>query len=241
MYVQEIQYRADELNMRSYLYAPSSGTEALPGILVFPEALGLGHHAKARAERLAGLGYVALACDIYGEATEYHALEDAIAGVQVMRDDPSRAHARALGGLQALVNFPRVDRSRIAAIGYCFGGTLALELVRTGTDIAGAVGFHSGLSPLAPAIEGAKARVLVCIGADDPSIDSAQRQAFEAEMRDAGIDWQMKVYGGVVHSFTNINADKLGMPDFARYSAAADESSWEEMLIFFRSIFRKAD
>lgn len=241
MNVQEIQYRADELEMRSTLYVPSDGTDPRPGILVFPEALGLGDHAKARAERLAGLGYVALACDIYGEGKTYNDLPGALAGVKIMQDAPSRARMRASGALQALADCPRVDRSRIAAIGYCFGGSLALELARAGADIAAAVGFHSGLSPLAPATKGVKARVLTCIGADDPSIDSAQRQAFEVEMRDAGIDWQMKVYGGVVHSFTNPDAGQLGMPDFARYSAEADENSWEEMLILFRSIFKRAD
>ena len=237
MNVQEIQYHADELQMRSTLYVPSDEDGPRPGVLVFPEAFGLGENARTRAERLAGLGYVALACDYYGEAKQYDAFEEALAGVKAMQDAPERARARALGGLQALADCPGVDRSRIAAIGYCFGGTLALELVRSGADIAGAIGFHSGLGALAPAVEGAKAPVLVCIGADDPGIDAAQRLAFETEMRDAGIDWQMKLYGGVVHSFTNPHADQLGMPEFARYSTKADENSWEEMLTFFRTIF----
>lgn len=237
MLVQEIHYRADQLDMRSYLYAPSSGTEPLPAVLVFPDAIGLGDHAKARAERLAGLGYVALACDFYGDAKKCE-FEEATAAVKVMQDAPDRARVRALAALKALADCPRVDRARIAAIGYCFGGTLALELVRSGAEIVGAVGFHSGLNPLAPATDGVKARVMVCIGADDPSIDVAQRQAFEVEMRDAGIDWQMKIYGGVVHSFTDPAIGRFNMPDFARYDAEADRSSWEEMLIFFRSIFR---
>jgi dienelactone hydrolase len=134
---------------------------------------------------------------------------------------------------------PNVDPNRIAAIGYCFGGTMALELARGGAPVHGVVGFHSGLATKDPAdAKNIKGRVLVCIGADDPGIDPASRSAFEAEMRAAGVNWQMSLYGGVVHSFTNPEASKLGNPAFAAYNEQADMRSWSEMLTLFGEIFK---
>jgi dienelactone hydrolase len=238
MHTQTLSYDADGLHMESHLYADDSREGRQPGILVFPEAFGLGDHAKSRAERLAGLGYAALACDLHGEGKVHDDLETVMGLIEPLRADPQRTRARARGGLDALLARPEVDPARVAAIGYCFGGTMALELARAGAAIAGAVGFHSGLATAAPhdakAITG---KVLVCIGADDPGIDAAQRMAFEEEMRAGGVDWQMNLYGGVVHSFTNPAADRLGRPEFARYDAKADARSWTEMLGFFGEIF----
>ncbi|OYV40612.1 MAG: hypothetical protein B7Z81_01880 [Acidocella sp. 20-61-6] len=155
-----------------------------------------------------------------------------------LREHPERIRARAQGGLDTLLARPEVDASRIAAIGFCFGGTMALELARAGADLAGSVGFHSGLATKAPEdARNIKGKVLVCLGADDPGIDAAQRAAFEAEMRAAKVDWQMQLYGGVVHSFTNPAADRLGKPDFVRYDARADARSWASMNAFFGEIF----
>jgi dienelactone hydrolase len=227
--------------MESTLYVDDARGGPRPGVLVFPEAFGLGDHARSRAERLASLGYAALACDLHGEGRVYDALDAVMGLINPLREDPRRTRARARGGLEALLARPEVDPARVAAIGFCFGGTMALELARGGAAIAGAVGFHSGLATVAP--EDAKAirgKVLVCIGADDPGIDAAQRAAFEAEMRAGGVDWQMNLYGGVVHSFTNPAADRLGRPDFARYDAKADARSWAEMQAFFDEIFATA-
>jgi len=145
------------------------------------------------------------------------------------------ARARAAGGLQALTARSEVDTGRLAAIGFCFGGTMALELARGGADLKAVVGFHSGLGTAAPKTDAKsiKARVLVCIGADDPMIPAEQRAEFETEMRDAGIDWQMHLYGKTVHSFTNQQAAKRGMPDAIRYSAEADARSWASMQELF--------
>ncbi len=115
---------------------------------------------------------------------------------------------------------------------------MSLELARGGNDVAGVVGFHSGLGTARPeAAKNIKGKVLVLIGADDPGIGPEARTAFETEMRDGKVDWQMKLYGGVVHSFTNTEADKMGMPDFARYDKTADERSWAELLAFLDEIF----
>ena len=127
-----------------------------------------------------------------------------------------------------------VAPGRIAAIGFCFGGTMSLELARSGAELQAVVGFHSGLSTTAPKTD-AKAyrgRVLVCIGADDPFIAPQERATFEAEMRDAEVDWQMHLYGGTVHSFTNREADKRNNPAM-RYSEAADKESWAAMQELF--------
>lgn len=241
MHTETLRYEADGLSMESSLYVDGKRDGRRPAVLVFPEAFGLGDHARSRAERLAGLGYVALACDLHGEARVYDELDAVMGLIKPLREHPERTRARAGGGLKALLARPEVDPARVAAIGYCFGGTMALELARGGAAIAGAVGFHSGLATAAP--QDAKAirgKVLVCIGADDPGIDAAQRNAFEEEMRAGGVDWQMKVYGGVVHSFTNPAADRLGRPDFARYDARADARSWAEMRAFFDEIFAPA-
>jgi dienelactone hydrolase len=241
MHTETLTYEADGLHMQSQLYIGDGRSDLSPGVLVFPEAFGLSEHAKARAERLATLGYIALACDLHGDGKLYDALDAVMGLIGPLRQDPRRTRARGKGGLDALLARPEVDPSRIAAIGYCFGGTMALELARGGSEIAGAVGFHSGLATAAPEdARNIKGKILVCIGADDPSIDAEQRAAFEEEMRKGGIDWQMNLYGGVVHSFTNPAADRLGRPDFARYDAKADARSWAEMRRFFDEIFGAA-
>jgi dienelactone hydrolase len=143
---------------------------------------------------------------------------------------------RAKAGLNVLLSQPRVDTTRIAAIGYCFGGTMCLELVRARTDLAAIVGFHSGLSTSSKVAPGAiTAKVLVCIGADDPMIPPDQRIAFEKEMTDAQADWRMNVYGGAQHSFTNPGAD--GSRPGILYDKNADERSWQAMRDIFAEVF----
>lgn len=231
-------YQADGLTMRSELFFEPNGRPR-PGILVYPEAYGLNKHALSRAERLASIGYVALACDLHGEA---HVVEDlgvSIKMLDVLYADPSKTRARAAGGLHALAARPEVDAARVGAIGFCFGGTMALELARSGADIKAIVGFHSGLGTVAPKTDAKaiKARVLVCIGGDDPFIPLGQRANFESEMRDGGVDWQMIVYGNTVHSFTNPTAANAMRPDAVRYSAEADRRSWEAMQDLFAEAF----
>lgn len=222
-------YEADGLAMRSYLHV-GAGTGRRPGILVFPEAFGLSEHAKSRAERLAELGYVALACDLHGEEQIFDGLDQIMPIITELRADPLRIRARAEGGLTALAARPEVDPARIAAIGYCFGGTMAFELARSGAAIRAAIGFHSGLATARPEdAKNIKGKVLACIGADDPGISPDERAAFEQEMRAGGVDWQLHLYGGVVHSFTNPDADARGMPEFLRYDATADARSWAAM------------
>lgn len=237
MQTRKVTYQADGLTMDSQLFCgPEPGKK--PGVLVFPEGFGLGEHALSRASRLASLGYAALACDIYGGRRMYRDMDEARPVMAALRSEVARMRARAQGGLDALKACPEVDSGRIAAIGYCFGGSMALELARSGADIAGVAGFHSGLATMAPQdAKNIKAQVLVCVGADDPAIPPEQRRAFEEEMRAGKVDWQMAVYGGVVHSYTNPEAGRMGRPEVARYDARADARSWRQMCEFFDEVF----
>jgi dienelactone hydrolase len=233
-----VTYEGGGLTLQSHLFVPdapgaSAGGKAA-GVLVFPEAFGLNDHAKERAERLAKMGYVAMACDIHGKGEMIDDLPQAMARLQPLYDDPLRLRAIAVAALQTLVARPGAAADKIAAIGFCFGGTMALELARSGAAIKSAVGFHSGLKTKAPAKAGdIKASILTCIGADDAFIPPAERAAFEAEMRTSGADWQMHLYGNTVHSFTSRNAAKRQMPDVIRYDATADARSWASMLALF--------
>ena len=237
MQMKPILYMADGLNMHSEFYA-GEGEGRRPGVLVFPEAFGLSDHARERAQRLAEMGYVALACDLHGEATLHQDLNTAIGLIGVLMEDPLKTRARAKGALDALLARPEVDPKKIGAIGFCFGGTMAFELARSGAEVAAAVGFHSGLKTARPEdAKNIKGKVLACIGADDPGVDFGQRTGFEEEMREGNVDWQLHVYGGVVHSFTNKNAAKMNRPDFIRYSETADRRSWASMRELFGEVF----
>jgi dienelactone hydrolase len=237
MQSQTLTYQADGLVMDSQLfYEPGSGQR--PGVLVFSEGFGLGSHAISRAQRLASLGYVALACDLHGNRRIISDLQEVTGVLEPLLAEVSHIRARAQGSLDALKQRAQVDLTKIAAIGFCFGGTMALELARSGANIAGVVGFHCGLSTVAPQdAKTIKGKVSVHIGADDPSIPLEQRIMFEREMRAGKVDWQMDVYGGVVHSFTDPDADKAGRPEQRRYDAKADARSWREMRILLEEIF----
>ncbi len=230
-------YPADGLTMHSQFF--SAGTAHAPGVLVFPEAFGLSDHALHKAERLAGMGYHALACDLHGDARQENDLQTAIGLLTPLFAAPDRTRARATAALHALTAQPGVDVSRVASIGFCFGGTMSLELARSGADLRAVVGFHSGLGTAAPSSDAhnIRAKILVCIGADDPMIPPEQRATFEAEMRAANVDWQMHLYGKTVHSFTSPEADARGMPDAIRYSPAADDRSWAAMTALFNEAF----
>jgi len=179
-----------------------------------------------------------LVCDLHGGAQMCVDMAKIGALLGELHAKPERTRARARGALDLLAADGRVDPERTAAIGHCFGGTMALELGRSGAPLAAIVGFHSGLATTAPQdAANIKGKVLVCIGADDPYIPPEQRLAFEAEMRAGKVDWTMHLYGGVVHSFTNPQAGDMGRPDFARYDAETDRQSWDAMMALFTRAF----
>jgi dienelactone hydrolase len=233
----DISYEADGRTMVGTLALPE-GTDRRPGVLVCHEGPGLDDHARSRAVRLAEeLGYVAFALDYHGDGKPITDRTQMMARIGEFRADPARARAIGAAGLDILLAEPRTDSDRLAAIGYCFGGTLSLELARGGADLKAVIGFHSGLSTVRP--EDARnitGKVLALIGADDPIVNNDERRTFEEEMRAGGVDWQLVVYGGAVHSFTNPRASGVDIPGIA-FHEPTDRRSWRAMLDLFAEVF----
>ena len=237
MTAETISYMDGDLTLKGYLSFDEKKTGKRPGVLVMPEAFGLGKNAKARADQLASLGYVALGGDPFGDGKEFTSLPDAMAVAGALMGDVTKFRARARAGLDKLASLPQVDATRLAAIGYCMGGTFSLELARDGAPLRGVVSFHGGLQTQRPAQPGkTKAKILVCHGADDPMIQTPVVNAFVEEMTNAGTDWQLISYGGTVHSFTNPDADGTMMPGI-KYNKQSDTRSWQAMQDFFAEIF----
>jgi dienelactone hydrolase len=185
---------------------------------------------------LAELGYVALAMDYHGGGRVYTDRDEMTARLEEIASDPDRLRVLGRAGLDALVGQERADRSRIAAIGYCFGATVVMELARSGADIKAVVGFHPGLTSSRPQdARNIVGPVLMCVGADDPLISIEDRTRFEQEMRAAGVDWRLNVYGGVKHSFTHPNAASVGIPGL-EYNQLAADRSWRAMLDLFDEV-----
>ena len=155
-----------------------------------------------------------------------------------MLERADSVRARALGPLVALIGRAEVDPTRVAAIGFCFGGTMSFELALAGADVKAAIGFHSGLKVTSPGEAGnIKGKILALIGADDPYIPPEAREEFIKMLTASGVDRTLTVYGGVVHSFTYPGADQLGRPDFSRYDANADRRSWVQMADLLAEVF----
>jgi dienelactone hydrolase len=228
--LQAIDYAANGRTYRGFL-ADGSGGRPAPGVIVAHEGGGLTDHAKGRAERLAELGYVAFALDLFGDQAP--TLDDKMALVRSLRSDTAELRARAAAALAVLTGHSSVDKDRLAAIGFCFGGTAIVELARGGAPLKALVGFHAGLTS-APAEDNRAitGKLLLCLGAEDPVVPAEQRTSFLAEMTAAGVDWQMHLYGGIGHSFTNPEIDAWDYPGF-RYDARADALSWRAMRALF--------
>jgi len=233
-----VEYKHGEVTLEGYLAYDDASSDQRPGVLVVHEWYGLNENARMRAEKLAQLGYVALAVDIYGKGIRPKNNEEAGAQAGKYKGDRPLMRGRIIAALEELRRHPLVDSQRIAAIGYCFGGTTVLELARSGADIAGVVSFHGGLDTPDPAdARNIKCKILVCHGADDPHVPAEQVTAFQNEMRSAGVDWQMIYYGGAVHSFTNSGLSTDNSQG-AAYNADADRRSRGDMNQFFAEIFK---
>jgi dienelactone hydrolase len=238
MQTRDIDYRADADNLHGYLVWDETIIGRRPGVLVFHEGLGLGDFAMARARRLAELGYVALAADMFGDRRQARNLQEVADLVGSLRGQPEALRARGHAALAALASLPQVDANKLAAIGFCFGGSVVLELARDGANLKAAVSFHGVLTTKAPAASGnVKASVLVLTGADDPLAPPEQVAAFEDEMRTAQVrDWQVISYGNTLHGFTNPAADG-SMMRTALYSEQADRRSWASMRSLLDEVF----
>jgi dienelactone hydrolase len=233
MRTQDVDYAYQGMNLKGFLAHDEGRQDRRPGVLVVHDAGGLSENTKEKARRLAGLGYVAFALDLFGDGKT---VTDGMRRIHELAVDLPRWRGLTTAGLEVLARQPQVDAARLAAIGYCFGGTTVYELARSGADLKGVVGFHSGLSPSSGEAGNIKGKVLALIGADDPLIPPDARLAFEQEMRDAKVDWQMNVYGNTGHSFTNPGASAMNRPGFF-YQPETDARSWAEMRRFFDEIF----
>jgi len=236
----EVRYQSGDVTLQGYLVRDDAMQGKRPGILVVHEWWGHNDYARSRAEQLAALGYVALAVDMYGDGRTAAHPDDAGKFAGAVRSNLPLMRARFQAARAFLNAQADVDSGRNAAIGYCFGGGVVLEMARSGEDLAGVVSFHGSLGGGSPVAPGSiKARILVANGADDPFVSAEQIAAFKAEMDAAGADYTFINYPGARHSFTNPGADeygaKFGLP--LAYDAEADAASWAEMQAFFRSLF----
>lgn len=236
MRAESLEYKDGDVTLKGFVALDDQSSHKRPGILVMPEAFGLGKQAKDRALRLASLGYAALAGDPYGNGLEVSDLQEAIQHAGAIREDNTKFRQRIRAGLDALMALPQVDTDRLVVMGYCMGGSCSLEMARDGAPLKGVVSFHGALETQSPAEPGkVRAKVLVCHGADDPFVPVEHVTAFEEEMTKAGVDWQVISYGGTVHSFTNPEAD--GSIEGICYNKQADARSWQAMQTFFDEIF----
>ncbi len=237
LHTEPVEYKVGDTACEGYLAYDDALAAKAPGVLVVHDWMGVGPFAKKQADRLAELGYVAFVADIYGKETRPANMKEASAAAGKYKADRKLLRERAAGALAVLAKSDKVDSKRLATIGYCFGGTTALELARSGADILACVSFHGGLdTPTPDDAKNIKAHVLVMTGADDPNVPTAQVQAFEEEMRSAKVDWQLISYGNAVHSFTNPAAGNDNSKGVA-YNEKADKRSWETMKDFFKEIF----
>jgi dienelactone hydrolase len=234
-----VEYKEGETVLEGLVSYDDATTEKRPAVLVIHDWMGVSASTRATVEELAKLGYVAFAADIYGKGVRPADPGAAGALAGQYKGDRALFRKRANAGLEELRKQPQADPSKVAAIGFCFGGTGVLELARSGAPIAGVVSFHGGLDSPNPADgRNIKAKVLVLHGADDPFVKPADIAAFQDEMRKSGVDWQMNYYGDAVHAFTHKNAG-TDKSKGAAYNEPAARRSWLAMKNFFAEIFGK--
>lgn len=229
---EQVEYRQGDTVLQGWLAYDDALKGPRPGVLLIHDWLGVTDHQKRQVERLASLGYVALAADLYGKGVRPANAAEAAAESGKFYKDGALLRARARAGLDFLASRPQVDATRLAATGYCFGGAGALELARSGAPLRAVVTFHGTLDALLPGTpDDLKASVLALHGADDPFVKQASVQAFMDEMRAAKADWELVQYSGAVHSFTDERAG-ADPGKGAAYNATADRRSWQAMKDF---------
>lgn len=232
-----IDYKDGNTQLEGYLAFDPSVKDKRPLILVVHEWRGINEYTRKRCDELAALGYVAFAPDIYGKGVRPSTNEEAGKEAGKYKIDRKLMRQRMQAGLNAAKKFVIADSTRIAVIGYCFGGTAALELGRSGAEVDGIISFHGGLSNPHPAdAKNIKAKVLICHGAIDPSVPEKEVLAFQKEMNDAGVDYQFISYSNAVHAFTNPSAGN-DISKGAAYNRAADIRSWNHLMVFLKELF----
>ena len=236
---EEVTYATDSTTLKGYIAYDKNSTEKRPGVIVIHEWWGHNDYVRERAEMLAELGYTAIAVDMYGDGKQAAHPEDAGKFAMSVMTNLPEATARFEAAMALLKAHPSVDSEKVAAIGYCFGGSVALSMANAGQDLDAVAAFHSGVGlPIMPS-KNLKARVLVCNGADDTFISPESITAFKTAMDSVGAKYEYISYPGVVHSFTSKEADangeKFGLP--LAYDAQADKKSWESLKKLLREVF----
>ncbi len=233
----EIEYQQDGTPLKGMIAWDDAKTARRPGVLVIHEWWGLNEHARNSARKLAEAGYVGFALDLYGNGKSAEHRHDAETMMNEAMKDPEAIAARFHAALAQLKQDPHVDPQKIAAIGYCMGGAVALNMARAGADLAAVASFHGVLATQRPAQQGKiKPRLLVMTGANDPFVPPDQVEGFRKEMSAAGAKYDVKVYPNTKHGFTNPNAAKYGMPEL-EYNPTVAKASWDAMLQFFKEVF----
>jgi len=238
----EVSYQAGGTTLKGYISYDDSYKGKRPAVLVVHEWWGHNDYARHRADMLAELGYTALAVDMYGDGKQASHPEDAGKFATEVSKNMQMAKARFEAGMKLLSEHETVKDGEMAAIGYCFGGGVVLNMARQGEDLKGVVSFHGSLGTSSPAQPGKiKARIASFTGEADPMINTASVTAFKKEMDHAGADYRVVTYPGVMHAFTNPDADELGakfkIP--LAYDEKADKDSWQQMKVFLREVFVK--
>lgn len=235
---EKYEYKCGGNIMEGYIAYESGLKTRLPAVIIVHEWNGLGEYVKKRAEQIAALGYFAFAADIYGKGVRPATMEESAQKASEFRKNRDLMLERINAALEEVRKGKIADPKKIAVMGYCFGGGVALELVRSGAELSGAVSFHGNLDTLKPAGPGSiKTKLLAFQGADDPFVTPNIVAVFQDEMKRAGPDWQLVIYGGAVHGFTNPkngNNPKSGLA----YNEKADHRSWEALKLFLREAFK---
>jgi len=237
---ESVTYSAANVTMNGYIAYDANKEGKRPAVLVIPEWWGLNDYPKMRARKLAELGYIAMAIDLYGNGKTADNPKDAGKLTEPFYQNPEMAKARFDAAMNKLKTYSQADTNNMAAIGYCFGGAMVLNMARMGDDLKGVVSFHGNLVGVPPDKNLLKARILVCHGADDKFVQQTEVDKFKKQMDSIGADYTFKAYPNATHAFTNPasteNGEKFKMP--IKYNAAADSASWNDMKDFFARIFK---
>ncbi len=238
----EVSYQADGATLKGYIAYDDAIQGKRPAVLVVHEWWGHNAYARHRADMLAKLGYTALAVDMYGDGKQAAHPDDAGKFATAVNSNMPMERARFEAGMKLLRKQKNVSTGQMAAIGYCFGGGVVLNMARLGENLKGVVSFHGPLSSDIPVKPGEiRARILSFTGEADPMIGADKVASFREEMQQAGADYRVVTYPGVKHSFTNPDADELGrkfnLP--LAYNAEADQDSWQQATVFLHELFAK--
>lgn len=236
-----IEYVSDGITLKGFIAYDASIEGKRPAVLVVHEWWGLNDYTKMRARKLAELGYIAMAVDVFGDGKIAKDPKQAQEFTQPFYANPQLAKTRLDAAIKKIKEFKQTDPNNIAAIGYCFGGSVVLNSAKLGADLKGVVSFHGGLGGVPAQKEILKAKILVCHGGSDQFVSQQDVDAFKHQMDSIGANYSFKVYENATHAFTNPDATKLGkkfnLP--IEYNALADKDSWNDMKLFLKQLFSK--